>query len=106
MSVFPLIMLVHFIADFILQSDWMAKNKSKSNKALLIHIAVYTLALMVFGIKFAIINGVIHMLIDYFTSRMTSRLWQQQKSHEFFVVIGLDQYLHFLTLWFLCKEIL
>lgn len=41
------IMTIHFIADFILQSDWMAKNKSKSNKALLAHVSIYTLVLAI-----------------------------------------------------------
>ena len=36
---------VHFIADFLLQTDKQALGKSSSNKALLSHVLVYTAAL-------------------------------------------------------------
>jgi len=85
---------VHFFSDFVLQSDWMAKNKSKSNKALLIHTSVYCLPFFLFGWKYALVNMVLHTAIDYVTSRITSKLYAQGKVHEFFVVIGFDQYLH------------
>lgn len=89
-----LVLWVHWLADFVLQTDKMARGKSKSNKWLSIHIAVYTLPLLVFGWKFALFNGACHWVIDYFTSRMTSKLWAKQDVHNFFVVIGLDQALH------------
>lgn len=40
------VLLAHFIGDFIAQSSWMATNKSSSNKALLAHVVVYTLFLV------------------------------------------------------------
>ena len=88
------VLFAHFIGDFILQSDWMAQNKSKSNKALLIHVAVYSLPLFLFGWQFAILNAVIHGAIDYMTSRIASQLWADKQVHWFFVVIGFDQFLH------------
>jgi len=33
-----IIILAHWIADFICQTNWMAQNKSKSYKALSLHI--------------------------------------------------------------------
>lgn len=92
------IIWVHWFADFVLQTDKMAKGKSKPNKWLAIHILVYMLPLLIWGWKFAIINGAAHFCIDYVTSRITFKLWSQQKVHDFFVVIGLDQALHMTTL--------
>ena len=89
---------MHFVADFILQSDQMAKNKSKSNKWLAVHICVYTMPFFWFGWQFALINGVAHFATDWFTSRATSKLWHNGKVHWFFVMIGFDQAVHLTTL--------
>ena len=94
MTTLLLILGLHFVSDFILQSDWMAQNKSKSNKALGIHVFVYHLPFYFFGWKFAVSNMVMHTCVDYVTSRASLRLWQQKKVHWFFVVIGFDQYIH------------
>lgn len=107
------LLTIHFVADFLLQTDWMALNKSKSNKALLTHTGVYALCFVPFGLQLALITLVLHTLTDYVTSRMTSRLWffdgdasygidangwvkqrPNGKRHWFFVMIGLDQLLH------------
>ena len=93
------ILCLHFVADFILQSNWMAQNKSKDNLALFTHVLVYSLSFMLIGFKYAIINASLHFIIDYFTSRATSKLWAKGEVHWFFVVIGLDQTLHFICLF-------
>ena len=94
-----MILCLHFVSDFILQSNWMAQNKSKSNLALFTHVLVYSLPFMLIGFWYAIINASLHFIIDYFTSRATSKLWKEEKVHWFFVVIGLDQTLHFICLF-------
>jgi len=89
----------------------MALNKSSSDKWLSIHVAVYTIpffwfgwyfaianGLFWFGWYFAIANGLFHFITDYFTSRATAKLWEREKKHWFFVVIGLDQAIHLTTL--------
>jgi len=93
------VMLAHFFGDFVAQTDWQAKNKSKSNKALLSHTSIYTLFLIPFGLQYALVNGLAHTVIDYFTSRESSKRWANGEVHNFFVVVGFDQYLHFLTLY-------
>lgn len=84
----------HFVADFVLQNDWMALNKSKRLLPLAAHVAVYSAGLIWLGWKFAALNGVLHFVVDYVTSRVTARLWEKGQRHLFFVVIGLDQYTH------------
>lgn len=93
------LLTIHWIADFILQTDEMAKNKSSSNYYLGIHILYYTIPfLIIFGIKFALVNGIAHFLTDYVTSRITSKLYAKGDVHNFFVVIGFDQLIHSTTL--------
>lgn len=107
---FVALLAVHWLGDFVLQSHWMASNKSKSNQALSIHIAVYTAVLfggagVIFGprpgfgiLSFAALNGALHWITDYFTSRASSKRYAKQDWHNFFVVIGFDQLIHQVTL--------
>jgi hypothetical protein len=89
---------IHFISDFVLQTDNMALNKSTRNTWLGIHVSVYSLPFLAFGWKFAIITFVFHFATDYITSRGTSYLWKKEKRHWFFVLIGFDQAIHLTTL--------
>lgn len=102
--IISVIIITHWIGDFILQSDWMAKNKSTSNVALLNHVSVYGFALLFMGllipitITWVIFNVITHFCTDFATSRITKKLWEKKDVHNFFVVIGLDQTIHYLTL--------
>lgn len=93
-----MILTLHFLSDFILQSNWMAQNKSSSNKALGLHIFIYSVPFLLIGWKYAILNGVFHFITDYITSRITKKLWSKGDVHNFFVIIGLDQLLHYTAL--------
>lgn len=101
MSIGVILVLVwmHFIADFVLQTDWMAKNKSSSNVALTIHVVLYSIPFIWFGWVYAIVNGMLHFATDYVTSRVTSHFWKTEQRHLFFVVIGADQALHMTALF-------
>lgn len=60
-----------------------------------IHVATYSFPIFcLFGYKFAAINGLAHWIVDFVTSKMTSRLYRAGKNHYFFVVIGADQAIH------------
>ena len=92
------LIVIHWLADFVLQTNKMAQNKSKSFKWLSVHVAVYGLALLIFGPMYAAINACLHFATDAVTTRLTSYLWQKGDRHNFFIVIGLDQALHMICL--------
>jgi hypothetical protein len=109
------IILIHWFADFVCQTDWQAQNKSKSNKALLSHTLTYSWIWLTFGCiyvlfnletyvpwtltKFVWITFAAHTLTDYVTSRINSYLWQKKDVHNFFVSVGFDQVLHYVQLF-------
>lgn len=96
------VLWLHFLGDFIFQTDTMAINKSKSNKWLCAHGLTYGIPLLCIGWKYALVNVIAHMGVDFITSRINARLWAAEKRHWFFVGIGADQAIHmtflFLTL--------
>jgi hypothetical protein len=99
----------HWIFDFVLQPHWMSLRKSKEWFVLVQHATIITIGVLLAAvftlsewklgrterlIPFAVINGAGHFSIDAVTSRITSRLYAKQDFHNFFVIIGLDQWLH------------
>ena len=115
------ILFLHWIADFVCQTDKMALGKSKNWNDLLNHTFTYTI-IMAIGIfpVFATISTpicwflflsntfLIHTVQDYITSRENCKLLERYTSkHNFFVLVGFDQFLHFaqllLTYYFLTK---
>lgn len=99
------ILTIHWIADFIVQTDKMAKNKSTSWMWLISHILTYSACLLPFGLFFAAINGAAHFIVDAITSRVTSYYWKKENRKMFFIVIGLDQLLHTATLVYTIKYV-
>jgi hypothetical protein len=114
------IIIVHWFADFVMQTDEEAKGKSYDNKKLLSHTATYSfiwlwtslwlsliLDLPKSFIWFAPITFVCHTITDYYTSRINKKLWMKNNYHGFFISVGFDQVLHyvqlFLTYWYLTK---
>ena len=108
------ILIVHWVSDFVLQTHHMSTRKSSSNYYLTMHVIVYSfstifswaLILPLLGIHLTsgpvwlafLLIFATHWVTDYFTSRWTSKLYKEEKYHDFFVVIGLDQVLHYVQL--------
>lgn len=98
------ILVFHWIADFVCQSDWMAKNKSKSILALFSHTLIYSLVMSLPVLFFPwvkvffLVTLITHTITDAITSRISSSLYQANDQHNFFVVVGFDQLVHVLTL--------
>ena len=122
------IILIHWLADFVFQTDKMAKGKSKNWNDLLSHTGTYSFVWLFIGgciylqqfrpynpehnkiiniywsywiprgILFVFITFIAHTITDYFTSRLNSKLWAKGDVHNFFVSIGGDQVLHYTQL--------
>lgn len=61
-------LILHLIGDYVTQTDWMAKNKTKSSFAAGTHALVYSLPFLILQpswTAFAVILGT-HFLIDRF----------------------------------------
>lgn len=112
------ILLIHWFADFVMQTDKQAKGKSNNWNDLISHTLTYSLIwliplfIVVFSgytreevgwsqwmLLFIPITFIFHTITDYFTSRLNSRLWFEGKVHNFFVSVGFDQVLHYIQLF-------
>lgn len=114
-SSFVLLLLVHWLADFALQTPEQANNKYNNPTALGAHVLTYGASMGVAivclfagnhpGAMLAcavIVVLVSHFIIDGITSKLTHYLYQEKRYHDFFVVIGFDQLLHVLTILAIC----
>lgn len=115
------ILVCHWFFDWFLQTDEMSKGKSKSNFTLFYHVWVYLIGLAImttlilvgsdrgwgavinnkveFALTFTLINAFAHFVTDWVTSRATSGLYKEERYHDFFVTIGADQMVHYITLF-------
>ena len=106
------ILFFHFCGDFALQSSWMAQGKSKSWQPLLAHVAVYT-AMLAVAVSLVWLSGeigadaialwlaansVLHLIADFTTSRIGAVFWRAGRMRAFFLVLGVDQFIHQLCL--------
>lgn len=112
-KLFILILFIHFLADFALQTVEQGANKKKSNKLLVYHTLTYSIIWFVvsylyfsmFGVAFlfTIITFITHTIIDYYSSRLSNKFFDKKDYHNGFVVIGADQVLHYLQLFYTFK---
>ena len=114
------LLFIHWLADFVYQEHRVAVGKSKSLLILLEHGLTYsiTFTLWIFAmllilyynnlnitpllIKISIFAGItflIHTFTDFITSKITANLWKKEKVHNFFVMIGFDQLLHYIQIF-------
>ena len=97
----------HIIADFVLQSAWMAYGKDqKKGWALpllvhcLIHLAVALALILIIAPRFwfvAVIDFLIHILVDRAKGLCSSTFGLKPEHPWFWTLIGVDQALHHLT---------
>jgi len=117
-------LIVHFLADFALQTNDQALNKGAGhsffNKWLFYHVGTYTLIwffsilaisqmynLTIWGcVYFSTITFICHYITDWVTSRVGKPFWSKQDYHNGFAVVGFDQILHYTHLYFTFKYFL
>lgn len=97
----------HVIADFVLQTAWMAHGKDqKKGWALpllahcLVHLAVATVVILIVAPRFwfvALIDFAIHIVVDRAKGYVSANLGVNHEHPWFWTVIGVDQALHHLT---------
>jgi len=118
------LLLLHFVADFLLQSRQMGQRKSEQVKWLVGHLAIQFAVFLVGGLLvfdnpllFALLNTIIHGAIDWniwkaykwtVWKRRDPKLfgtiddlkkhWKYWEDHLFYTTIGLDQMLHTATI--------
>jgi hypothetical protein len=95
--------MLHLIADWLLQNEWMALNKVRlSHPASWVHGAIHAVLLgLVVGWVGGVVLGVLHMLVD---TRVPIRWWIKlfkkcDNSPDLpILLIGCDQVLHLVCL--------
>lgn len=109
-----LAILIHFIADFVLQPRAMGKGKSSNILWLIAHLAIqYGAFYYFFGHTFALANAIVHGIIDWNIWKLyklsvkirnpsmdvaEAQYYEYWNDHLFYTTIGFDQMLHMGTL--------
>lgn len=118
-------MCVHTFADFIMQAEQWAVNKSKSNKALLAHVSTYSVVwflpmIAIFANEipgkqdtlyfqlsaiFCFVTFCVHFVTDWITSRIVSKKFANKEfgssipNFGVFTIIQFDQMFHYAQLF-------
>lgn len=114
-------MLIHWVADFIMQDDDIANKKHSGGAELLFHSLLYSTVCTLFmamllsfvsigadGIQPPIvflILAVSHYVIDFVTSNITGWAYINNRHRLFFNTIGFDQFLHLTLLFCVFNEL-
>lgn len=116
------LLILHWIADFILQDEEWAVNKSHDMEALISHTLIYSWFFLIVGwillfpplhlplsyigvILFVLATFITHTITDYFTSRVVSERFKNNHlgsdipNFGAFTIIGADQILHYIQLF-------
>jgi len=100
-----LFFIKHFLVDFVCQTEYQWKNKGTLfHPGGLIHSGLHGLATYVILMGFvanpiplALLDSVTHYTIDYTKTNLNKILGIGAESQTFWVLVGLDQLLHYLV---------
>jgi hypothetical protein len=125
-----LLLFLHLISDFVLQSRNMGRKKGKNLYWLTSHVFVYSLSLSFFwflitkslnisfyeAFMFFFLVFLTHFITDYFTSKFSGMFYLRLKQSKntktqnlyewlFWLTIGVDQFIHIASLILIEKYI-
>jgi len=103
-KIFVLLFVMHVVAGFFLQTKKISKLKREKTRYLFIHVGLYTLFFIVFcpillgltvveGLIFSLINGVLHLIVDYITGKFKNIYFEKNDLKYKLTVIS-DYTLH------------
>jgi hypothetical protein len=109
---FSLFTIKHFIVDYWLQNEYQWSNKGKYfHPGGVLHSALHGFVTFIifsfvyfennkfiyFAIVFSVVEFFIHYHIDWIKSNISETLRYKQEHKGFWILLGIDQTLHFLT---------
>jgi len=108
MSRIIILILMHAVGDFFLQGSKLSKLKALKLNFLLEHVGIYTGLFIILsplilgltllqGLAFSLLNGSLHLLIDYFTGKYKLKYFDNDES-KYISTIGIDHTLHIIIL--------
>lgn len=70
-------LLVHIFGDYVMQSDWIALNKSKKTIPCLVHVLIYTACflMLTFSWKALLVIGATHFILDRWHTPLKRFIW-------------------------------
>jgi ascorbate-specific PTS system EIIC-type component UlaA len=101
------VILSHWVADFVVQTDRMAQRRNSSVLWLSGHVLVYMATLNVMlmitwghsNTFWILLNGVLHWITELVIGRAARRLRDRNLAHEHSAAIGLEQMIHYSCLF-------
>ena len=113
LTLITLLIVKHFIVDFLLQPKWMWSNKGISlHPGGLAHAGLHglvTFIILSFYVKYAFFiafaEAVVHYVVDFLKMNINSLYGWTSANPKFWVALGVDQFLHYMTyvaiVWYL-----
>lgn len=99
---------MHAAGDFLLQGSSLSKLKVTKFYYLLAHVGIYTAFFIAVspillgltfmqGLIFSLINGVLHLAVDFVTSRLKKKYWELNEA-KYVAVVSFDHITHIIIL--------
>lgn len=117
MNIFALFFFKHFVIDFMLQTPYQFLNKGTyGHPGGILHAglhAIGTFAVLIYYVAWwptmvaAIVDGIVHYHIDWAKMKINERKQLKcNESNQFWINLGFDQYLHYMTYFYIIKVLI
>jgi hypothetical protein len=99
--------VAHLVGDFILQNDWMARNKKTSSWVCLVHVLVYMLPFLLCSLSWW---QLLSIAAQHFAQDRTAfifwwlRVWKRvHPDHQKGIALFVDQAFHLTWIWMMVE---